>query len=183
MFKMILQSHLTRYPEMQIEDVYKLIHQAVMGSEHAITDPETARKWMERESAEMGRGPVEPVIDPISPDGEIIRVHLRPYVLCGGTLEALLDAFIRTANEHHGDIHLLESYWEIAASLDAFPASVMDEFIRSMKAQNYPAVHHSSEYERLYRPAYRVILRKYCLQINKLVGAFIDNTPRQQHLT
>jgi hypothetical protein len=173
MFERILQSHLTRYPDMQIEDVYKLIHQAAMGSEHAINDPEIAHEWMKREVAEMGEGPAEPIIDPISPDEEIIRVHLRTYMLLNGSIENLFEAFIRTANEYRGDVELLENYWETATKLENFSIVGMDNFIQTMKAKNYPAAHHSSEYIISYYPAYRVILRKYCPWLNKLTGVIV----------
>jgi hypothetical protein len=162
-FESVLRGHIARYPSMQIQDVYKLIHQAVMGSEHAISSVEGARQWMERELAEMGTGPDEPVVDPISADDQIIRVHLRPYVAQGGTPETLLDAFLRTANEYRGDIGVLKDYWKTAIGTQHFPSAEMDEFIESMQAQNYPAVHHSPEYERFYRPAYRVIWQKFIL--------------------
>jgi hypothetical protein len=161
MFESILRSHLTRYPAMQIQDVYKLIHQAALGSEHAAPDPESARKWMEREIAEMGDGPSESVIDPISPDGEIVRVHLRPFASRGGSLEKLVEAFIRTATEYRGEIALLENYWATAVRLENFPAADMDNFFQPMKADNFPAVHHSSEFKKAYSPAYRVIARKF----------------------
>jgi hypothetical protein len=146
---------------MQIQDVYKLIHQAAFGSEHAITSVEGARKWMEHELAEMGMGPEEPVVDPISDDGQIVRVHLRPFVAQGGNPEVLLAAFIGTANEYRGDVQTLKNYWSIAVGMKYFLSVEMDDFFQSMQARKYPAVHHSSEYERLYRPAYRVIWRKF----------------------
>jgi hypothetical protein len=161
MFERILRSHLIRYPDMQIQDVYKLIHQAAMGSEHAVADPDAARKWIEREIAEMGNGQAEPAIDPISPNGEIVRVHLRPYVQMDGSIEKLVAAFVHTANEHHSNIVLLEHYWAIATMLGRFPTANMENFIESMKANHYPAVHHSSEYKTAYHPAYRVIAQKF----------------------
>jgi len=145
---------------MQIQDVYKLIHQAALGSEHAISDHESAWKWMERELAEMGAGLDEPVMDPISENGQIVRMHLRPFVAQGGDPDTLLDAFNRTANEFHGDVQVLKNYWNIATAMQHFSSTEMGEFIESMQTRNYPAVHHSPEYERLYRPVYRVVWRK-----------------------
>jgi len=162
-FESVLHDHIARYPSIQIQDVYKLIHQAALGSEHAVSSIEGTRNWMEREIAEMGAGPDEPVVDPISDDGQIVRVHLRPFVAQGDNPETLLDAFIRTANEYHGDAQTLKKYRNIAARMGHFSTDEMDDFIQSMQAQNYPAVHHSPEYERLYRPAYRVIWRKFIL--------------------
>jgi hypothetical protein len=157
----ILRSHLDRYPAMQIQDIYKLMHQAAMGSEHAISSAEAPRQWLEREFAQMGSCPEEPMIDPISADGQIVRVHLRPYMAQGGDSETLLNAFIRTANKFHSDRQVLQGYWNAAMELQHFSSPEMDGFIESARTQNYPAVHHSSEYERLYRPAYRVVWRKY----------------------
>jgi hypothetical protein len=162
MIETVLHSHITRYPALQIQDLYKLTHQASMGSEHAVSDPEAARKWLTRELAEMGDGPLEPMIDPISSEGKIVRVHLRPYVASGHDPDLLLEAFVRTANEYHGDVRMLEGYWQAAVSTANFPAVEMDEFFLSMKAQNYPAVHHSTEYEKSYRPAYRVVALAFC---------------------
>lgn len=162
MITAILRSHLSRYPAMQIQDMYKLIHQATMGSGHAVTNPVATRNWLTRELAEMGAGPPEPMIDPISPDGGIVRVHLRPFVAAGHAPNLLLDAFVRTANEYHGDVRLLEGFWQAAIFLSNFPIEEMEEFFRSMKEQNYPAVHHSSEYQKLYHPAYRVVAVAFC---------------------
>jgi len=146
---------------MQIQDVYKLIHQGALGSEHAISNPESARQWMERELVEMGEGPNEPVMDPISEDGQIVRVHLRPFAAQGGSADLLLAAFIRTANEYHGEVQVLERNWKIATSTGNYPTVEMDYLIQSTQAQAYPAMHHSFDYKRLYRPAYRVVCRKF----------------------
>lgn len=159
----ILRAQLARYPVMQIQDLYKLIHQAAMGSEHAISSAEAAREWLKRELAEMGPGPQEPMIDPISADGQIVRMHLRPFVEGGGDPETLLHAFLRTASEYRGDVQVLEEYWQAAKDIQQFPAAALDEFMEAMRAKKYPAVHHSAEYERLYRPAYRVVWRKFVL--------------------
>ncbi|HSK88160.1 MAG TPA: hypothetical protein VK880_07390 [Anaerolineales bacterium] len=160
-FETILREHFARYPSMQIQDVYKLIHQAALGSEHAISNPEGARAWMEHEIEELGEGPNEPVLDPISEDGQIVRVHLRPFLAQGGVPEALLAAFIDTANEHRGEVQLLKDNWKIAVRAGNYPTIEMEDFIQSMQVQDYPAVHHSLEYKRLYCPAYRVICRKF----------------------
>ena len=128
-FETILREHFARYPSMQIQDVYKLIHQAALGSEHAISRSESARKWMERELAEMGEGSDEPAVDPISEDGQIVRVHLGPFVAQGGNPETLLDAFIRTANEYRGEVQVLKNNWKIAAGIGNYSVVEMDNVI------------------------------------------------------
>lgn len=158
-FAVILGAHIERYPDMQIQDVYKLMHQAAMGSEHAVESQEYARAWMFRELSEMGVGQMEPVIDRISDD--IVRIHLRPFVAGGGDVEALLTAFIRTANEYRGNFELLESYWENSSHLLSYSASEVNAFIKIKRAEGFPAVHHSAVFENNYRPAYRVIWKAF----------------------
>ncbi len=162
MIETVVRDHLFRYPALQIQDLYKLLHQAALGSEHAVSSREAVERWMARELAEMGEGVGEPLIDSISHNDEIVRIHLRPYVAAGHDPMLLLDAFIRTANEHHGDTQFLAQYWQDAAATDHFPASDMDEFFQGLKDKGFPAVHHSTEYERLYRPAYRVVSLSLC---------------------
>jgi len=119
----LLADHLTRYPKMEARDVYKLLFQAVLGAEHAVRDEAAARDWLYREQREMGGGPSEPVLDPLSPDGRLVRVHLRPYLAAGGDPEALLRAFVRTANEWRGAPETLRTYGRAAARmLDSDPA-------------------------------------------------------------
>jgi hypothetical protein len=165
-FRNILVNQWQRYPRMQIQDLYKLLHQAAMGSEHAVRDSETARIWLEAEVRELGEGPEEPVMDPISPSGEIIRVHLRPFLRAEGDIDSLLTAFYRTANEYQGSSESLLGYWTYAENMvEAGDLGLdrveMEDFIASMKLEGFPAVHHSELYERNYHPAYRVIGSAY----------------------
>lgn len=154
----ILVSHFARYPAMALADLYKLLHQAALGSHHAVRD---ARDRLTRELTGLGEGPDEPLFDLLSEETGLARIHLRPWLASGGALERLLEAFLRTANEFRGDPQTLERYWQIAARLGRFSLAEMETFIQAMRAQNYPAVHHSAEYTRLYRPAYRVVWRGF----------------------
>jgi hypothetical protein len=162
----ILDSHIKRYPRMEVDDVYKLCHHASMGSEHAITDKKSVEDWLHRELQNMGGGPEEPLVDEIASDGRIIRVHLRPYFEARDDPKALLDAFIKTAYEFKKNEGLMVAYWNVLdemAAADALPKSLKDynEFFTRMQLNGFPAVHHSAEYEKAYRPAYRVIAREY----------------------
>src|SRR3989304_7683686 len=162
MFASILRNHADRYPEMQIHDIYKLVHQAAMGSEHAVMDRTRILEVLIQEMEEISSVPFEePLADPISPDGEIIRVHLRPFAETKKDASILADAFHRTASEFEGRIDMIESHWKSATQTKLFPNHLMDEFISEMKRQNYPAVNHSDAYRQAYKPAYRVVWRKF----------------------
>jgi hypothetical protein len=162
----ILQDHAARYPAMQVQDLYKLLHQAAMGSEHAVHDEQAAHEWLVREMAEMGSGPDEPLLDPLFADGQFLRIHLRSYLRAGKNPEKLLQAFIHTANDWHGSTENLKEYAAAAAQqaqagIGSIRREEIEAFFVKMEAQGFPAVHHSEVYLRLYRPAYRVVARQF----------------------
>ncbi|HTL66292.1 MAG TPA: hypothetical protein VL200_01395 [Lacunisphaera sp.] len=165
-FAPLLKEQARRYPDLKVQDCYKLVFQALLGSEHAAVDEDQARRWLELEVAGMGPGPAEPLVDPISPDGRMVRVHLRPFVGRHGDLEKLAKAFVQTARAFHGSKKNLSVAWSQVVQLAArgelpFAAADAERFGSARAAEGYPAVHHSQEFNERYRPAYRVIARDF----------------------
>lgn len=165
-FRCILSKQLRRYPQMDVQDLYKLIFQASFGSEHAVSDLTAARRWLERELGELIPGPEEPMIDPISPDGRIVRINLRPYLAARRDLAGLLVAFVRTAHEYRGGAATLQRYWGFAeqmAAADRLPYTpqALQRFFAEMQVQGFPAVHHANTYTKAYHPAYRVVAHAF----------------------
>ncbi len=168
-FAPVIQQHAERYPDLQVEDLYKLVHQSVAGPAHAIDDPEMARQWLDREWDSLDEPlNAEQMFEPLSGDGRLVRVNLRPWRAAGYSPEAVLSAFVRTAKTLPPDTA------RIRVELDAFSAcsdrfaddlSLSAQAIRSFfddhASDGYPAVHHSEGYAQRYRPAYRVVLRSY----------------------
>jgi hypothetical protein len=166
----ILARHFAHTPAMQLQDLYKLLHQAALGSTHAVRDERVARDSLERELACMGAGPVDPLIDTISPEGEILRIHLRPFMKLGKDPKKLLQAFVQTANHWQGSHERLKEYGLKAAQLakvGSIPMQVeaVQSYFENMQAQGYPAMHHSETYQHLYHPAYRVVAKQYLEEI------------------
>jgi len=165
-FRHILALQCKRYPLMEVQDIYKLIHQASMGSEHAVQDLNVTRAFLEREVNELADGPEEPIQDIISADGRIARINLRPYLASNASLSKLYDAFVRTANEFEGSTLKLKLYCSAAGRLAgegsfAFSQTAIRAFFDQMEVQGFPAVHHSASYATAYQPAYRVVLCEY----------------------
>ena len=157
----LIRAHLVRYPLMEPTDLYKLLHQAALGSEHAVRDTVAAREWLDQELAGMGPGPAEPLIDSLRADGWVVRIHLRPFVAAGGDPEALLQAFIGTAADP-GDRADLRRAGEVAVRMAQakalpWPDSTVSALFAGLAVQGYPAVHHSAAFVEHYRPAYRVV--------------------------
>jgi len=162
----VIRRHISRYPRLEVQDLYKLVYQGALGSEHAVADASQARVWLEREVEKLAEGPEEPVIDPLSANGRVVRVNLRPYVAGRGDLRVLLEGFTRTAKDYRGTERQLRLYWRYAermAEEGALSLAVHElrSFFEEMERLEFPAVHHSQGYERAYRPAYRVVVREY----------------------
>ena len=165
----LLQQHVRRYPLLELADVYKLLHQAALGPGHAI-DLLSARERLQQEIAVAGDCTDEPMPDPISPDGKLVRVHLRAYVNAGHDLDALSDAFARTAREYPPSLERLERFCGCLgdlASAGGIPFTREDAvgYVAKMAMAGYPAVHHSDAYRSPYRPAYRVVAIEYLPKI------------------
>ena len=160
--KRILLGHVQRYPGLRPQDLYKLLYQAAMGCEHAVQDVAEARTWLEREVRRLHEGPQEPTVDPIAPDGRIVRINVRPYLAKRGDLDRLFAAFIQTAAEFMGSLDVLQRYlshteeMEVAGELP-FSSNTLKGFFAKREAEGFPAVHHSDAYRRSYRPAYRIV--------------------------
>jgi hypothetical protein len=158
----VIARHLARYPGMRPADLYKLLHQAVFGSEHAVGDPARAREQLLAELAAASGEPEEPLLDPISDGGEIARVHLRTYRAAGLAPDPLVEAFVRTASVPRGSKEAMEQAWRVATEVSAgasrrFDASELTAYFARRAADGFPAARHSDEYRRLYAPSYRVV--------------------------
>lgn len=161
-FENILNDHLNRYPRIQFDDLYKLIFQAAMGSEHAVDDPHLAKRIIDDEIEDLTLEPIDPLVDRLSPDGLIVRVNLRPLLRAGGNPDTLLEAYIRTAGEHTGEQEMLQRYLDTSLAMSRsgklpFAYDELHAHISAIEKTGFPVIHHSSIYEQAYKPAYRVI--------------------------
>jgi hypothetical protein len=206
----LLKQHLQRYPQMELADIYKLLHQAATGAAHAAPnrmgsaahaapnrmgsaahaaptrfagaahaapnapasaedaspanaiDAAAVHAALQHEMEAMGSGPDEPMVDPISPDGKLARVHLRAYAAAGRRVEALADAFVATVQQppdgHDKLVRFCGCLGDFADSGEiAFDAASVRAYFEKVAAERYPAVHHSTAYRSAYRPAYRIV--------------------------
>jgi hypothetical protein len=160
-WRQVVQAHLARYPEMEVEDLYKLLHQGVFGSEHAVPDREAAAEWLREEiaSLEAEGDRAVPTLESVAPDAAVVRVHLRPFLRAGGDPEALLDAFVTTASRPSGDAATFRCAADAASGLAAarWGEREWPTFVERRLGEGLPAVHHSEAFRRAYRPAYRVV--------------------------
>lgn len=158
----LLSGHLARYPAMQLEDVYKLLHQAALGPGHAVKDAVEARRRLQAEAASLDAGPAEPTRDVISPDGKLARIHLRSFMAGGGDLARLGDAFVETANAWPASTEKLAKFCGCLADLASaggipFRREEVVDWFDGIAQAGYPAVRHSAAFSAAHKPAYRVV--------------------------
>lgn len=158
----MLSRHYKNYPELQLRDIFKFLHQSSFGCEHLLTDSVVARDYIQREAAEcrphMGKW-TEPL------DGAFCRVHLD-WVKAGIPVETLTKLFVRSAKPVDNGKERLEE--KLAVLLEMvkkgelpFKAEETEKEIAAWKEAGFEARHHSDSFRNHYFPAYRVIKRKY----------------------
>ncbi len=164
----LIDTHVQRYPEIDILDVYKLLHQAVFGPGHALTGAKarkSAQEWLERESELLKPASAGPLVENIHPDSALVRVHLRPYLAAHGQLNRLQEAFLESSKLSMGDLATMAAWWAIFQAMvdgplgQRFDARTVRLEGQTRARENWPASHHSPRFQRAYKPAYRVLTR------------------------
>lgn len=153
-------------PEMRIDDAYKFLHQQSRGAEHSVDDAVAAQAWMREEWATLGpTRPGEELLEPLTADGRLVRVNLRPYRDVGGDPARLTDLFVDTAHHPSGTAADFRTRWyALGKRLEKRPTGNLtrrtwQDLESRMKGMDHPATHHSPQYRARYQPAYRVIDR------------------------
>ena len=164
-----LQVELKRHPRSEIQDIYKLLYQGEFGSGHFIHSREGAVSQLREEIRDMPSLIGEPLHEPCSPDGRMIRVNLRPFVALNLQPDKLTDALVESANAVNGDTTAFLNRWAQVGELisDKVLPFELDEYLAftaDLQEQKFPAVHHSTGYADAYRPAYRVIRKDLYLK-------------------
>ena len=155
-----LTDHLTRYPQMQIRDVIKLLYQETFGGGHLIMDEKRAHEILLEELDALPAGRTEPLFEPL---GDAVgRLHLSAAVEQGIRPETIHRMFVRSAERIRGDQedfqHLLDAFAAACAEGEfPFEPEQVQEELQAYRAAGCPAVRHSDRYRETYQPHYRVI--------------------------
>lgn len=156
-----LITHYQQYPQLQIQDVFKYIHQSSFGCEHMVSSLEAATEYIREESRGICKSDV--LIDRL--DGNYSRVHLA-YLEQGLTPDTLGRLFFASAkNEPDGkekpEYKLSVAKELVHEKLLPFPQDEFDEAVKAWQDKGYPALHHSDIFRSAYSPAYRVISNRF----------------------
>ena len=164
----LTSQHIARYPNLELIDLYKLLHQSALGASHASAADDILEKEFNLEWDNLTGVHVEPAIDPISPDGKIARIHLRSYLSQDYSKDDLLMAFIRTANAHSVSQEKLKKFCNCLRDLSKakqlpFNPEDTEAFLNDVENKDYPTLRHSNIFKKEYEPSYRIVHLDYLL--------------------
>ena len=166
----LLIMHVQKYPDLEIRDLLKFLHQSAFGCEHMITSAENATEGIKREY--MSFLPInEDMIEPL--DGMYSRIHLS-CLNKGLRAETLGKLFFASAKKEPYGFSDLENKLTVATLLakESFLSFSLNEFeyaVEKWKKSDYPAVRHSESFRTNYRPSYRVISNEYVRYLSVFV--------------
>ena len=163
----LLVSHTTRYPQMEIQDIYKLLYQGSMGSEHIVNSFEEFERDLIEEWDAVEANEDIPVWENIRPDGQLVRFYLAPHKARGGEIASLATLCFWSSSLFHGNTEDLKSGWDTIVKTcreKKFCNSTeeeIEEFDHWLRKYNFPPIHHTEAYRKSYNPAYRLLLRDF----------------------
>ena len=156
-----------QYPEARLLDIYKSSFQDFMGAEHLVNDKESARTYLEQELATTEPESLLPwYYEPCGTGGRYVRVSLKAVIDGKITADALLDAFVRSANDTgRPTVAQWADRWNTmigvidTMGLDLPHYNEDKHFIEQVLEMGKYAISHSPEYRDAYAPHYRIIRR------------------------
>ena len=168
----LTSQHIARYPNLELRDLYKLLHQSALGTSHANAADDILVKAFNLELNNLNETHAEPVIDPISPDGKVVRVHIRSYLAQEYSKENLLSAYIQTTRNHNGSKEKLKKFCDCLKDLSntnqlPFTPKETETFFSDIESKDYPTLRHSNVFKKEYKPSYRIVNLDF-LQLSKI---------------
>ena len=159
----LLTEHLGRYPQLNIQDIFKFLYQSAFGCEHLVSSLNRVTDGIEREYADLCRVDGRPLVERL--DGEYSRVHLcwLDKGLKSGTLAKLFS--LSAKKEPEGLGRLLEKLDTVRELVKEgglpFSADEFEAALAKWQDNGFEAVRHSDGFREAYRPAYRVIANRF----------------------
>ncbi len=157
--------HLKRYPAMELEDVYKLLYQSVMGPSHILQNKESAYSYLKREFESHDDNYETKLYVDISLDHDLVRLNI-PLFRKEGSFDALFDMMLETQKKVRHDKEMLKCYWiELGLlinekNFEQFTPDTWNKLNKILLENDFPHLSHSKSYKNLYKPSYRIVLRE-----------------------
>ncbi len=150
---------------MQIEDLYKLIYQSVMGPKHILQNETQAFQYLKKEMKECV-GKEKDLFVNIGLKNDLVRVNLNVFKGKNCNPQKLFSAMKETAESIHPDKIKLKNVLKKTKSLfeenelKFLHHSIWKNFIEKLEERNFPRTSHSEIYKKSYFPSYRVVRKE-----------------------
>ena len=157
--KEMLAEHFSRYPNCEIQDIFKFIHQSSYGCEHMVQSLDKAVEYIK---SEYEKGIAESEVIPL--DGDYSRVPLS-YLDKGLSAETLGKLFYLSAEKVDGREELIKNLDAarelIEEGILPFDKTEFEKAVDEWSKKDFCALHHSDRFREEYKPSYRVISNKF----------------------
>jgi len=168
--KEVLEYHTKAYPKLQPQDAVKLLYQNEFGGGHIIPDHAISLQRLIKECEGL-----EPD-DRLSRCEDIgfswVRLNLRAFGMEELSKQTINRLFVVSSEQKQGSIAFFGLKLNILRDLSdkgifAFSKEELDDYLERYSKEGFPIVSHSRVYRETYRPAYRVILKKFegCIEL------------------
>lgn len=157
----LLLMHCEKYPELQIQDIFKFLYQSTFGCEHLVSSLETAVKMI---VDECGRNKKKNQTTETLGE-RFSRVSLS-YIDNGLSADTLGRLFVLSSKKEKGELKELKEDLEEVKELSAegavpFDVNKLEKEISRWEKNGFESVHHSDIFRKRYCPSYRVISNEY----------------------
>lgn len=164
-FIKILINHYKKYPQMQIEDFYKLIYQNEFAGGHLIDDIKSSYKYLEEEIKSLDKlNESNSMFEDIG--NGLARIYLNSLNQTAISLNTVNKFFVNTANSVIGSKENFQEKLNIffkccKGGILPYDVQKVSDFLDEQKNKGYKHISHSDEYRKAYLPSYRVIKQQY----------------------
>lgn len=158
----LLIEYCKKYPELQLQDLFKFIYQSAFGCEHLVSSLDNVVKNIKSEY-EIVKPNNDPVIEVL--DGNYCRVPLS-FINKGVSAEKIGELFFLSAKNEPDGFNNLVSILEIVKDLIddqllPFDKQNFETALSNWQENNYQPLHHSDIFKKKYSPSYRVVAKEF----------------------
>ncbi len=159
--KKLLLDQLKTHPALELQDMIKALYQSEFGGGHFVSDQKQGMEYLLEELDGLNQpANTEELVEHIG--AEYSRVNLASMKKYGLSPDTLFRLFVMSSEHSTGSkasFALKLKYFEKLCGMGTLPFSreEVKSLISEYGRKDFPAVHHSDIFRRLYNPAYRVI--------------------------
>jgi len=172
----LINEQIMSYPELETQDIYKLLHQSIFGAHHLNHNKLILKKCLLRELERCSLPTKdEKAYELLNTNPLILRLNLRPFKSANGNFLTLLEKLEYSVNKEIGSEELFKTtictaikYLELNAN-ETLATNLKRLIEGTVSFRNF-VFHHSDKYKKLYCPSYRVLIFENMLLLENFLS-------------